>query len=314
MNLDSPSLELRLLTLLHQVREEHDEPSRIALNTLLRENAEARKLLPRLLVDEQVLLSQLREEGITQLIAPPVSTTKRSPRWFTWRPLTAAAAGIVFGMFCTSVVFGFVTQKASINRVPLALFNAGLESPIQPLHDGLPDGPNEWGMDDAQVVTAERGVSPAEGQQMMRFIPIPKDKDVKNPASRAYQVLDLRTFSIPPDAEIEVAASFCSENPDTSSRYLLRMIALEEAPEQALDLFWPKAQSDSVVGQSQRFNTVPGVPGWQRYSMRLRVPSDAKTLALVFGALCPDDPAQPPRVHYLDDVQVSVLTTETPQL
>ena len=36
---------------------------------------------------------------------PKVVATRRSG-WFSWRPLTAAAAGILFGMFCTSVVFG----------------------------------------------------------------------------------------------------------------------------------------------------------------------------------------------------------------
>jgi len=41
---------------------------------------------------------------------PSVGAPRRSV-WLSWRPLTAAAAGILFGMFCTSVVFGFVAPS-----------------------------------------------------------------------------------------------------------------------------------------------------------------------------------------------------------
>ncbi len=69
--------------------------------------------LPRMLVDEQVLVSHLREESITELIAPVLRerTDKKSTRWLSWRPLTAAV-GIVLGMFCTSVVFAYAVPRA----------------------------------------------------------------------------------------------------------------------------------------------------------------------------------------------------------
>jgi ABC-type nitrate/sulfonate/bicarbonate transport system permease component len=40
--------------------------------------------------------------------APAAETSLRTtPRWFAWRPLTAAAAGLVIGLFSASMVFGF---------------------------------------------------------------------------------------------------------------------------------------------------------------------------------------------------------------
>ena len=68
MNADLTSLVMRLLTLLHRAREERDGAARAELNTLLREEAEARKIISRLLVDEQALVSHLREESIVAII------------------------------------------------------------------------------------------------------------------------------------------------------------------------------------------------------------------------------------------------------
>jgi hypothetical protein len=109
---------------------------------------------------------------------------------------------------------------------------------------------------------------------------------------------------------VEVTASFCSINSDISSRYLIRAIALDEAPEAAMKGFWSKVDSDGVVSQSQRFDTAPGDSGWQTFSMKLRLPPGSKTLVLIFGAVPPEDTSRRALVHYLDDVQVSLLTPQ----
>jgi hypothetical protein len=214
-------------------------------------------------------------------------------------------------MLCTSVVFGFVTQRSAMKKMPLLVFDAGLENVAQQLKDGLPDDVGQWGMDDAKVVPAEHRVTPAQGQHMLRLEPIQHEKPVKNHASRAYQVLDLRSL-MPGDGEVELSASFCSATSDASSRYLLRAIALDEAPTEAMERFWSKVENDGVVSQSQRFDTVPGITGWQRFSMTLRLPPGSKTLVIIFGAVPPEDASRPASVHYLDDVQVSLLTSESP--
>ncbi len=243
------------------------------------------------------------------------STLRQLNRWFAWRPLTAAAAGIVFGMFCTSMVFGFVAQRAAVKKIALSVFDAGLEAVEQILNDGLPSQAGQWGMDDAKVVPADGNVTPLAGQHMLRLEPIPREKDVKNHTSRAYQVLDLRSLpaaAMTTDAEVEVSASFSATDSDVSSRYLIRAIALDEAPAQATKNFWSKVESDGVVSESQRFDTAPGSYGWQTFSMTLRLPPGSKTLVLIFGAVPPEVPSRPASLHYLDEVQVSLLSSETP--
>jgi len=249
----------------------------------------------------------------SQRVLAPASS--HPSRWYSWRPVTAAAAGIVLGMFCTSVVFGYVAQRAdAVKKMPLAVFNPGLEDEKQTLEDGLPDRIGQWGMDAASVVSAEGHVKPLQGQRMMRLEPIPREKDVKNHTSRAYQLLDLRSLPIHElngDAEVQVSASFYSTTSDVSSRYMIRALALDEAPEQAMMDFWSKSESDGVVSESQRFDTKPGDRGWHTFSLKLRLPPESKTLVLILGAVPPEEPSIQPSVHYLDEVQVSLLTPES---
>ena len=257
-------------------------------------------------------LQQVAGQQVSPTRTPSVETT----RWHAWRPLSAAAAGLVFGMLCTSVVFGFVTQRVgAVKKVPLAVYDPGLETRDAVLDDGLPSDVGQWGADSAQIVPAENGVSPQEGSHMMRLEPIPREKNVKNLASRVYQVIDLRArpaFGSEEDVEVEVTASFCSRHSEVSSRYLIRTFALDEAPEQATDGFWSKTEDDGVVSLAQRFDSIPGERGWHTFSQKMSLPRGAKTLVLILGAVPPEPSSEEASVHYLDDVQVSLLTPESP--
>jgi len=314
MNEDSFSLDFRLLRLLHAVRDEQDEPARTALNELLRSDPASRAAMARLLVDEQALIHQLRDEGIVSLLEPAPSLRPakgtRAPRWRSWRPLTSAAAGVVIGTLSTSLVYGFVTQRIpEVRTIPLPVFDPSLEG-IAPLEDGLPNDTGSWGVDSATFVTTENGISPKDGSRMLRLEPIPKEKVVKNHSSRVYQVLDLRslpTGGIIDGDEVRVTASFTAAAVGTNSKYLIRAVALEETPEEAMDNFWSKTENDDVISVSQRFDAVPGEESWQTFSLKLPLQPGAHTLVLILGAVPPSDPAVPAAVHYLDDVQVSLL-------
>ncbi len=319
MNSEPTSLDHQLLALLQAVRDTHDDSARVTLNDLLRHDPAARAAMARLMVDEQTLINRLRDDSIILLLGPAPSGVQsriaRSPHWYAWRPLTAAAAGIVFGMFCTSMVFGFVTQRAgAVKKVPITIFDPGLEN-VEAIEDqGVPNEVGKWGADSAKVVTAENGVQPHEGQRMMRLEPIPREKNVKNLASRVYQVLDLRSLpmrDITTDAEVQVTASFFATISEVSSRYLIRAMALDEAPEQATSNFWAKTEDDGVVSVSQRFDAMPGDRGWHTYSLKMPLPRGAKTLVFILGAVPPEDASIKASIHYLDDVQVSLINPDS---
>lgn len=94
--------------------------------------------------------------------------TRKWTGWFSWRPLTAAAAGIVFGMFCTSVVFGFGVSR-SLEKV-VSLLQESFESGPAPLVTGVPPEPNVWSGDYSEFVGAQQGVNPAQGKKMLRVL------------------------------------------------------------------------------------------------------------------------------------------------
>ena len=102
-------------------------------------------------------------------VACAATSMVRQPRsvWFSWRPLAAAAAGIVFGMFCTSVVFAYVGP--SLGKV-MTLLQESFESGPAPLVASIPQEVNLWSGDYSEIVGEQQGVKPAQGMKMVRVL------------------------------------------------------------------------------------------------------------------------------------------------
>lgn len=83
------------------------------------------------------------------------------------RPLTAAAAGLVIGLFCASVVFADVAP--SFGKVVTLLDDSFVSGPA-PAVTGVPIAPGRWSGDDSEVVSEPRGVKPESGQKMLRLL------------------------------------------------------------------------------------------------------------------------------------------------
>lgn len=244
----------------------------------------------------------LRQEAAGQPMPTRVSAPK-PVRWLTWRPLTAAAAGVVFGMFCTSVVFGYVVQRGLEKKTPLAMFQPSFEDAQMPLAKGFPDASAHWGGDEAQVVAAENGIQAKEGKFMLRLEASPKGTP-----RAVYQVLDLT--SVPSSAEgelreIEISASFAAVDADASVRYMLRVFAVSEAREH-LDAAWFDHRDEAIASAARGLDVMQGSKGWQTMSLKIQVPRAARSLVLFFGARTPDK-TLPKSANYLDDVQVSLI-------
>ena len=277
------------------------------LQELLRRDANARRLLRDLaMVDTK--LEQLASDAAAPMNHATSDRTSASPAqgrllWLNWRPLTAAAAGIVFGMFCTSVVFGFVVQRGFEKKTPLALVQPSFEEAQVPLVNGFPDASARWGGDEARVVMAENGVQPKAGKFMLRLEPA-----AKGSPRIIYQVLDLT--SLPPVADgqmrqIEVAASFAPADASASVRYFIRAFAVAESREE-LDAAWIDRRDEALSSALIGLDGVPGDQAWQTFGLRVQVPPTARSLVLFLGMRTPDK-SQPRAANYLDDVQVSLI-------
>ncbi|MDP1588162.1 MAG: hypothetical protein Q8M07_10480, partial [Prosthecobacter sp.] len=61
------------------------------------------------------------------------------------------------------------------------------------------------------------------------------------------------------------------------------------------------------VAMAQRFETKTVKSGWHPFSVEMPLPASAQSLIIIFSANCPKQDAA---VSYLDDVQVSLLSSE----
>ena len=282
------------------------EDEAASLQELLKQDDNAARLYLRYTNLDLALESKASSMDATrELLTAPIMS--RSPRWTSWRPLTAAAAGIVFGMLCTSVVFGFVGQRQVEKKTPLAVVQPSFEDAQMPLAKGFPPAPSLWTGDVAKVVPAENGVTPKDGYHMLRMETTVYGKPVLFP--RLYQIIALSP-SGSERREIEVSASFASADPGSSPHYTVRAYAVNEAPERlGPDWFarhWFVQQDEAIASAETGFENPPGSTNWQSIGLRLQVPGRARCLVVFFGVKNQEkSPSKHP--HYLDAVKVSLI-------
>jgi hypothetical protein len=162
-----------------------------ALQERLRQDPAARRLYARYAnVD-----AALGGGGISLHEPAPSSRLAAAPvRWLAWRPLTAAAAGLVLGLFSASLVWAVAAPRLHSRALPLV--NADFEEDGAALSaDGVPVVYGTWSGDRAEITTAQAGVQPRHGSRMFRFLR--SDSSVPEAAQKSrsanmYQVVDMK--------------------------------------------------------------------------------------------------------------------------
>jgi hypothetical protein len=331
MNFEDPSssprtLEHRLLRLLQAARDTQDASARAELNMLLRDNPEARPIMARLMVDEEALISRLREDGIVELLEP-APTHKTAPhmrtRWFAWRPLTAMTAGVVFGLFGASVLFGFGPGGRRQEKVTSLLVES-FESGPAPLITGVPQQVNQWSGDFSELVGEQQGVKPAQGTKMARVLR--SDFEGKVSSKRNFQgdlmrVVDVRPFSRQINGgEVVMSASAlfnAAPFPETE-RYdgVVTIYALD-----ALGSTEKTLLEDSLAhsyGLRPSLDRDPGT--WEQATSRLQLPAGTEFVILkVSVRRWPKDKESQSSLpspvtfagHFVDDVRASIHVRNT---
>lgn len=279
---------------------------RSQLAALLKASAEARELWF-LYHDNECGLSELKNTAAARLAKGAIVEDGQAPRrtspWLQWRFLTAAAAGLVVGLFGASVVYGIAVHRGAGKRTPLAVFAPGFENAQLALAKGIPRATGQWGGDAAHVVARENGIPAKEGQFMLRLDPPAKG------AWRLYQVLDLQ--ALPPGGrgelrEIEISASVATVDADAAVRFFIRAFAVTEAPDE-IDAAWIDRREEAIAAASRGLDILPGTAGWQTLDVSLQVPHPARSLVLFLGVRMPDKAARQSPI-YLDDVRVVLVT------
>ncbi len=250
--------------------------------------------------------------GQLRLDAPTIHRVKARSLWLQWRSLAAAAAGVVFGMFCTSMVWAYVGPYAGkVTTLLQESFEAGITATLP----GLPLEVGVWTGDEARVVAAGEGVKPKDGAKMLRFVSaIYPGEDAKVSAwGDAYRLVDLRG-QVSEKSVLRLTASFDAVQFPAGEKYacFVELCALGDDPAtapQPLTLPWVRENSAAVA--ARRIPMV-GDGVWQAAVVEVPVSSQTR-FVLVHVAVQrqkPYPPVEPVQFggHYLDDVKLELFT------
>jgi hypothetical protein len=250
-------------------------------------------------------------------LARPASPSRQQStfKWLSWRPLAAAAAGLVFGMFCTSVVFAYAKPKPpSAATKPLPLADADFESnsPIPAL--GIPAVAGVWSGDFSRIVGAEKGITPRHGLRMLQILRSDNESSPKHEYSyvgEVAQVIDLRPLRATlSGAEhwVDVSAYFNSigMGRDGKCEFAVKAAAFQGDTADAPRLWDDHEASGSRSNRSVEADFDPRT--WQRVATPLVLPANADFLvvecAVVFKGTQKEQRATEFPGHYIDQVEV----------
>ncbi len=243
-----------------------------------------------------------------------VSTEARSKINWLFRPLTAAAAGIVLSALCTSAVWAYTGQRLAAKVRALPIANPSFESAEQMAPNGIPETAGKWSGDFARVVTGENGIQPHQGKQMLRFLSAANSLARPggfNYVGEAVQVLDLRPFRSELStntAQIEITGWFASIPVEGQQfHFLIKAATFIGDPKDAPDL-WEDIANSSLSLVQHQIPSGPTPRHWQALTVSIPVPPAADFLVFECGVL-----RRTPRVtegtaefqgHYVDDISL----------
>lgn len=260
------------------------------LQSLLRSSAEARSALRDLATVDTKLEKLASGNAVTQnlLIGPsPVAAemAAKPTRWLAWRSLTAAAAGLVMGLFSASVVFGYVVPMArSLSLLDENFEEAAVIAAKVTLEPGV------WRGDHAVVVGAEQEVKPLIGEKMLRFL----RSDAESKARLAgghiadvYRLIDLRgvrqDFS-DDEAVVQASASVnavpFSEEESFGCAIALFALDAESLPESASYIGTALESEANAMARSSRTKLDHDPASWQRLTTEMRLPANTEFLVV----------------------------------
>jgi len=266
----------------------------------------------------------LLHEGIQQKLAeatpnpvhiehPVMTQARMRSYWLQWRPLAAAAAGLVLGMFCTSMVFAYASPKlARVRR----LWSESFESGIKETSPGLPREAGVWFGDEARVVATPENVKPKSGAKMLRFISATyAGENAKRSAwGDVYRLVDLRGQVADAKSALRLSASFVAAQFPVGEQYScsVELCTLDrdmtDAPE-PLGLPWMRENSAATA---LRKFPMKGDGAWQEATVEVPVSPQTHFVLVHLAVLRvkPYPPTEPVQfeAHYVDDVKLELFT------
>ena len=307
-----------LVALIHDCLDGHaNEEQASRLNTILRTDAAARDLYLQVADVHSCLAVDEGLWGGTSTAAISVESPRMTSRqrWLQWRPLAAAAAGLMFGIFSASLVFGYVVPSL---KTRIELFSDSFESGVKPTVDGQPLDAGRWGGDHTEVTGAVGRVTAEDGTHMLRFVRadyaghhLPESF-----SSDSFQLLDVRPYKkefADGTAVVRLSALFNGEFNDVDGPFscVLKLYALnaELVAERKAGAFTGSISERMLANSSGTRVRLDASPDtWQQAGNELRLPPGTDYLMIQVGMSNDSKRADVRKdaftAHFVDRVQV----------
>lgn len=275
------------------------------LSTHLEQSAEARARYWDAASIHGLLESSLQTASLRVITGQASAITPKTTRWMQWRPLTAAAAGLIIGLFSASMVFAYAVPRvvATASRLT-ALMDGSFENAAEPLPSGLPEEFGVWSGKEPNQVR----VDVVDGERVLRFL------ECKRGPSAVLQLIDLRTLRADPnegEAKLVLSARIRDDRAEVGDPFRFSMhLSLFSGSPDSLRKTWPTAKKEAISSGSAVLESRGGTPkSWRELSAKTLVPPGADFALVQIGVL---DPGAFPKhsatfgEQFVDDVQLTL--------
>lgn len=319
-------MEEQILNLLQKVRDDGDEAARTALNELLRKQPEARTIMARTLVDEQALVSHLRDESIVSILdaegevatsQPPMRPAMGLLAW-PQQIAVALVAGAIVGLLGVGVVWA--VNSPTSQAIALHVANGDFEAFSGPVEIGFPSRFGGWSGNPAEVIEE------ADGNKMLRLLKTGNvNGDLDDFASNCsvFQLVDLSSIrqqweTTDPETQITLNLSARFHRKAAPNDAALPKLAgscriyLFKAEPEAIGKGWPHVVDDDGVGYGKK--VIKLAPGDESATITASCLMESEaTVALIVVAASTKSRAAPIELggYFVDDVQLTAIRQPT---
>lgn len=242
----------------------------------------------------------------------PVTFVASKPkRGFRWNPIASAVAGVMIGAFCATLVWAYNSPMTNAEVREEVLFESFEGNKPMPLIPRFPDRAGAWFGNLTTAFSPENGLVPERGKSVAKFTSAQPRK-----YSYAWHILDvedLLSTEVGQSTQLEVKASFASDQLATPVRYQIRLAVLSHPPEEVRAIWNREAVLFETVLQHTARNYLArsGMEGWKKLYSRIDIPPGARSVVISLG-LAGQDGSWPSGAHYLDAVRARLIFNPAP--
>ena len=245
----------------------------------------------------------IKEASSGRAFATPVNGRALS----RWPRITAVTAGVVYGIFSTSLVWAF--KHAQLNppqRESREIVFESFEDAELRMSGRFPASPNQWQGRVLSVPESEK-IPAVTGTRVGKF-----DRGPEPKFTYGRYLIDLEEYPVPEEAHVrsvEVEASFFTTNPENASVFQIRLAAFSQAPEEVRPI-WNDQEllfDTDMQHVGRNYITVPGEESqWHKVRATIEIPPGARSIvvSLAAGNVEPEEASSE---HYVDAVRVNLV-------